>query len=287
MILSVGVLYSAQKLLDLVASEHITAAELFKSFQRLEVADSTLVLELAQGCRWLRFHHGDKLVLTDTGENVRTAGYPEMQLRLQLLDLIGHLNPPWSKRIPNGRQELIKFLPDEMRQVFKEAGLLANWTDDLLAFWDRLALSVRTRRNALNLNTGRTAERLTVEQERVRTNQEPKWLARDTNFAGYDILSVVDRGSTASLLIEVKGSELRLSEAAFYLSRNEWKVAETVDNYCVYLWLLRGQPQHRMIFSQDLRAHVAADQGEGRWDVLRIPYKCLWHSPSVASAGGI
>lgn len=274
--LSVGILYGAQRLLQLVLSTPMKVDELIESFSRIEVANTDDVLEISQKCHWLSVTTQGQLRVTTMGENVYSKGSPQEQLKCQLRDIIFQLDPSWAKRIPNGRKEVLRFLPDEIDQIFDEAGLLSDWNDTLLDDWDELALAVRAIRNRTSLKTGRQAERLTVLEEQKRTKRLPVWLARDTNFEGYDVLSTLDEHDQSQVLIEVKGTTLGPSQANFFISRKEWEIACSGKEYWFYLWLIRAAPEFRVVPWKKVEAHISKDQGDGCWDIVRVPFKCFW-----------
>jgi hypothetical protein len=93
-----------------------------------------------------------------------------------------------------------------------------------------------------------------------------------------DVLSVVDETDPSFLRIEVKGSSLPLSDAFFFVSRHEWEVASDGKAYWFYLWIVRsaGRPECTFVTASEVAKHIASDQGDGRWDVLNIPFKCFW-----------
>lgn len=274
--LTVGLLYSSHSLLDLVANCITSTDELLASFKRIEVANSEDVLVISQSCSWIEMNPAGSIRLTNSGEKILSSTTPAERLRAQLCDVVRFHNPAWTKRLMNGRREAIKALPSDIEQIFDEAGLLENWDDDLLRFWDDLGLSVRVQRQEINFRTGREAERLTFEHEAKRTKKQPDWKARDTTFAGYDILSVVDETDHSSLSIEVKGTKQSPKEAFFFVSRHEWETAETSARYCFYLWAIREKPELRIVPSYEVQAHIAQDQGSGTWDQVKIPFKVFW-----------
>src|SRR5260221_1370657 len=125
--ISVGVLYDAQKLLDYVASSSATAAELLASFRRLQVADFVAVLSLAQQCQWIEVSESSVLMLSSHGRNICKAGSAEVRLRYQLRDVLTWISPAWAKKIADGRSEAIKIMPEPVQQTFREARLLRDW----------------------------------------------------------------------------------------------------------------------------------------------------------------
>jgi hypothetical protein len=280
-LITVGILYDAQKLMRTVNSSQVTTAELLASFRRLEVADLPLVLKLAQDCQWIELSHTDAIVLSTQGRRIHDMENSALQLRYQLRDVLSFVSPSWAKKIADGRSEALRVMPEAVQQIFSEADLLGEWTDDLVAWWDDIGLAARSRRNERNLKIGRSAERLSIEYEEQRTGCKPKWTCAETNYAGYDLLSVVARDERRPCAIEVKGSSLRLSEARFILSRNEWEVAEENSDYRLHLWLVRNQQQDalrdlRVVTSSQLATHVPTDCGVGEWSTVAIPFAPFW-----------
>jgi hypothetical protein len=280
-VITVGILYDAQKLMRTVNSSQVTTAELLESFRKLEVADLPVVLKLAQDCQWIELSHTDAIVLSTQGRRIHDVGNSVAQLRYQLRDVLSFVSPSWAKKIADGRSEALKVMPEAVQQIFSEADLLGEWTDDLVAWWDDIGLAARNRKNERNLRIGRSAERLSIDYEEQRTGLKPKWTCAETNYAGYDLLSVVARDELRPCAIEVKGSSLRLSEAKFILSRNEWDVAEANSDYRLHLWLVRNYEQDalrdlRIVTSRELETHIPTDQGMGKWSTITIPFAPFW-----------
>lgn len=282
--ITVGILYDAQKLLRTVNSSQVTTAELLASFRKLEVADLPVVLKLAQDCQWIELSSTDSIILGSQGRRIHETGSAVIQLRHQIRDVLSFVSPSWAKKIADGRTEALRIMPEAMQQIFSEADLLGDWTDDLVAWWDEIGLAARSRRNERNLKIGRSAEKLSIDYEEQRTGIKPKWTCAETNYAGYDLLSVVSRDEPRPCAIEVKGSSQRLSEAKFILSRNEWEVGNENPDYRLHLWLIRNQQQDarrdlRIVTSGELIAHVPIDQGVGEWATLTVPFQPFWASP--------
>jgi hypothetical protein len=279
--ISVGMLYDAQKLMRTVSSLQVTTSELLESFKRLEVAELPAVLRLAQQCQWIELDSADTIILSLHGRRIHDMGDVGNQLRHQLRDILHFIQPSWAKKLADGRSEAIKIMPEMVRQIFSEAGLLEEWTDELMVWWDDIALTARTKKNEKKLRTGRIAERLSLTYEEDRTGQKPKWTCAETNYAGYDILSVVSAIERRPCAIEVKGSTQRLKEAHFFLSRNEWGAAEGSPDYRIHLWLIRTSGQEierdlRVVTSDTLRQHIPIDKGDGKWNAVAIPFAPFW-----------
>jgi hypothetical protein len=276
MTFSVGVLYSAQRFLELVSEGGLRVAEFENAFQTFEVASASAVLSVTQECAWVSLGTDGMLRLTGTGNEILFPERAEARLRKQLRDVVLRLDPPWTKRIQYGRAEAIRFMPPDALQTFEESGLLSDWTDELVGWWDDLALSIRSRRADANLKVGRRAERLSWDFEYNRTGREPKWQAIESSFSGFDILSVIQADLSEPLKIEVKASTLPLREAYFFVTRHEWEVATTQGTYYFHLWPLSRSPASPIVVSSaDMARHMAMDKGEGRWDQVKIPFSAF------------
>jgi Protein NO VEIN, C-terminal len=101
---------------------------------------------------------------------------------------------------------------------------------------------------------------------------------RDFNSAK-DVLSVLDETDASLLRIEVKGSSMPVSDAFFFVSRHEWEVASDGKAYWFYLWIIRQPlpPECRFVTAVEVAAHIATDQGDGKWDAVKVPFKCFWN----------
>ena len=270
---AVGALYSSQKFLHLVRDQATTIEAFSESYSRFEVADAKRVLELVQQCGWVSVHQDSVIRLTDRGEILAGHANAEMCLRDQLADLIVIKNPPWAKRILLGRFEARQSMPRPVVQCFDECGLFIGTDEDVVAGWDGMAQSVRSRTSGFVLAVGRAAERMTVIHERNRTGTEPKWQAIESNVSGFDVLSKLDANAGDLLKLEVKGSMLRTKEALFVLTRNEWQTAQNSDNYGFHLWLFHEQPKLLVVNASELEAHVPSNQGEGQWETAKIRFR--------------
>lgn len=270
---SVGVLYSGQSLLKLVGDQMITVDLFRDSFRQFEVADASVVLELVQKCRWVNVSKEGTLQLTERGSVIVGADNEALCLREQLADLIAVEAPPWSKRILLGRAEAQPSMPVNAAQCFTACGLFGDCDDAVVEWWDLVAQSVRSKKSGFNLRTGRLAERLTITCEQCRTGREPKWQAIKSNVSGFDVLSVKEHDQGALLQIEVKGSIMRLKEASFFVTRNEWNTAINSENYEFHLWLLQQQPRLFVIGVDELSAHLPTNNGGGKWENVQLWYR--------------
>lgn len=285
MTFSVGVLFSAQEFVGLVSQTRLAANSFLKSFGNYQVARADVVLEASQIARWVTVETTGYLALGENGRRIIEAESPEEKLRVQMADLIALQMPPWAKLIGKGRKEAMYFFPPEVKQCFKDAGLLAPDPDhEVVRWWDDVAARCRSiRRDELTI-VGRQGERLSIQYELERTGQKPVWQAVESNLAGYDLLSRVDRDTASPLRIEVKASRMTASDAEFFLTKNEWKTSlETVGMHVFHLWLLSPRPVLKILTPRDLEPHVPNDAGDGEWETARIPFAAFRDAPNITA----
>ena len=177
---------------------------------------------MAQDCKWITVSESGMIEVSVFGEQIRQAPNEAARLRLQISDLIKHEAPPWAKKLMYGRKEALVGMPSEAVQCFEECGLMEDWDEELIREWYRLGRDIRLRRSDANSDTGLQAEKWTFDFEKLRVGISPRWISLDTSFAGFDILSQVSKANAKRRRIEVKGSELPLSQASFYVTNNEW-----------------------------------------------------------------
>ncbi|WJY21577.1 DUF3883 domain-containing protein [Fontisubflavum oceani] len=271
--LSVGVLYSCQTFLKIVRDGTLNLDNFESSFRRIEVADGRAVLSLSQTCQWIRVTEQGRIGLTERGQTLVSYRAEAVCLREQILDVLSSSPPPWARRLTLGRFEALKVMPDDAQQCFRECELTDGFDDDTVTWWDQASETVRSERSKVNHQVGRNAERLSLKYEKDRTGKDPLWQAVQTNVAGYDVLSVVDATNADRLKIEVKGSRMGRREAAFFLTRNEWRTATKSNAYQFHLWLIHEMPVLFVVPSTELAAHVPEDRMEGLWETARFSFK--------------
>lgn len=273
---SVGILYSAHEFAAYVAANNNIEIEEFKgAFSKFSLARPEDILQVSLKCNWIDFHPDGICRVTRQGKLLLEEDVPEKVLRMQICDLIHAEEPPWAAKIPHGRQEALKALPEEATQCFKEAGLLKGWDDDIIDWWDKLSVATRSHKSINLLITGRTAERLTMEHEEKRTGIPPHWQSIESNFSGYDILSRVSEEDSTPRKIEVKGTILSKKEAYFTVSHNEWQTAQKSEDYRFHLWCLKGSPVLMDVSAEEVGQHIPENKGDGKWETARIFYKCF------------
>lgn len=264
--ISVGILYAAAGYLRLLKDGTHSVQDYKESFRRYSVADGGFVFAILQECGLIELHSNGKFSASAKGLVIGQTETQEEALRILFRHWITAKRPVWLSLAPRGREELLKYLPRNTIQIFREAALLSGTAEAIVTWWDGLACDARADRSETDIATGRLGERLTIDFETARTGAEPIWKAIETNLAGYDILSVVDRGVPQRLRIECKASDSIVDEARFFISRGEWDAAVDGGPFSFYLWSLRPEPKLCRISAQELSASIPKDQGAGRWD---------------------
>ena len=99
-------------------------------------------LEFAKQCEWIRESNAS-IEFSDTGLTILSMfngdAISESLWKIILLQYISVCQPIWAKRIPFGRKEAYIFMNEEEQRCFFEAGLIDNYDDDVLDWWDSLA----------------------------------------------------------------------------------------------------------------------------------------------------
>lgn len=271
--MSPSVAFGCMELLS-VAERHALRPEGIHSLS-LGAVSSQDILAAALDIRWLSVDEDGLLKPTTRGERALTAPSNRAKLRVLVLDHIDAREPPWLQLAASGRREVLMHAPKELRQIFVEAGLAHDDDPDTVAFWDALARQVRGARDEALTEIGRTGERLTLEYEKLRTGIEPKWIALDSNSDGYDVLSRRDMADSRRLVIEVKTTTQGLA-GYFYVSRNEWEVAEDALFHVFHLWdVSEGKPRLAVLEPEEVKRHTPEDGGMGVWQSVRIPFSAF------------
>jgi len=271
---SVGLLYSSRDFLRLNKETEISSDEFLKYFKTFKYSTSERILDVSFKCGWVKVNQDEKVLLTDRGKEISNQDY-QTALLLQLEDLILSFNPSWASVLPKGRTEAKNFLPSDVLQCFKEAGLFDELNDELIKFWDKLSLAYRNHSQKRMNEIGRIGEKLSFEYEVQRTKNKPIWQAVESNIAGYDLLSIKEMGNTQKLQIEVKSSTSNIEYAELHLSKHEWNTAMSSLNYIFHIWLLYDKPILNIISVDIMSKHIPIDIGDGNWESVEIPFKVL------------
>lgn len=270
---SVGILYSAQEILRFIKGNPRVLSGFSEIFDSLDtVASPKIVFEVCQRCEWVQIDVDGYVNLTDKADSI-VADYPsEIILRTQLHHLIDAYKPTWIPLLTRGRNESIKYLPQDIVQCLREADLLNTYSDEVVLWWDKVGKISRRTDKDEKMDVGRRGEKMSLAYETKRTGRQPKWQGFESNFSGYDILSVVNTDKSDYLNIEVKTSNSVLDVASFFVSRNEWGVAVKSSNYLFHLWALVPKPTLFIISVDNIKTHVPSNNGDGDWVSVEIPF---------------
>jgi hypothetical protein len=275
--LSPGLVSATFELLGILERKPLSFTEVLYSFPKIGVCRTSVLIETVQTLNWAETSAEGTAALTASGGRLKACENNQSQLRQAILDFIDVVNPDWVQNAPFGRAKVVEFAPRGIRQIFHESGLSTSTDDDIVAFWDSLAARARGQSNAWLTEIGREGEKMTLKYEENRTGRAPIWVSLDNNADGYDVRSIVDRKTEATLSIEVKATKMN-SGAVFHLSRNEWKTASIRKNYVVHLWRLSDDPPRLAVVSKsELEQHVPMNQGKGLWESMLVPFDAFSH----------
>jgi hypothetical protein len=273
---SVGTLYAIQDLFLDLENRRISADEFRLCNIKFGTSTAKDVYETAYALDWICTSSGGEIVATTSGREAHPRCDRPTKLRFQLRSIVEKSRPPWAALLVNGRREASVSFPVEIRQCFKEANLLEVVDDDVIIWWDQLSACMREEAALQRTKIGRLGERLTLRFELERTGSAPKWQAFETNFAGYDVLSIKNRGNSRRLKIEVKASTRRFKEAFINITEHEWNTALTSpQDYVFHIWILTENEEapRKFLFiipSSEIAQHIPSNQGNGFWKQASI-----------------
>lgn len=269
--LSPGLAQSGLALLDLLHRMPLSAPDLLSGLAKVGGMPSSAALKFAQDLNWLAVTETGMLKASPAGLRVAACQHYEAALRRIVSDYAEVISPDWLQNAPWGRSRVLSFCPAGIHQVMVEAGVASGTGDEIVAFWDHLAALARGRRDDRLLEIGRRGERLTLAHERVRTGNEPRWVAIDSNQDGFDVLSIRDQDDPTPLSIEVKTTTSVAS--ALHLTRNEWEQALDSLAHVFHIWVAAGSapPRLAVVTVEAMTYHIPSDIGAGEWREVLIP----------------
>lgn len=229
-------------------------------------------------CRFTRLGNNAEYELSERGRIIAQEyvcnGDVQLAFRSILRTYIEEVRPIWAYKFPAGREEAFSAMSADEIKCFEEAGLGRGAIgDDVIRWWDQISALFRNPDENELLKIGREGERLTIQYEFNRVGVSPKWVSIESNYAGYDVLSKESNVSNDRRLIEVKATHKNIGDAEFFISRNEWETAvATQPRYCFYIWLCGEVNKLAIVSTAEMRPHIAANKGAGRWVSISIPY---------------
>lgn len=277
-----GVLYRACMLIDLLKDNPQPVAEILRSFkdERYRNVKIEDVINISLFASWIDNGDNQVLQVTDEGREMMTTGSDMLRMRHQVDRLIELIQPDWAALAVQRRQAMLTYVDANVRQCFKEAGLVEGHDPDVVEWWDRLSEKYRGAGFFQYTEIGRHGERLSCEAEYLRTGQWPMWTALEHTGAGYDLVSRVSQEDTSNLIIEVKATTQDWANAVFFMSRNEWNVLSSRPHALVHLWRLGGiEPLLSKVTIEQLAQHVPQDTGQGEWKKFCCP--CREFQPTI------
>lgn len=272
--ISVGYFHSSLRLLEVAKSGHNLYKPQSNYDEVFYLSPLNEILNLSIKCSWIKLIAEGKYELSERGLEILAKGTYEEMMQEQLKDFMLTTRPTWSRALYTGRHEFCRYAPANVVECFKIANLLApDPESSIVHWWDELSSYFRSIINTELLETGRYGERLTMEYEKQRTGMKPTWQAIESNFSGYDVLSVVSSDDMTPMQIEVKSTSQRISDARFVITKNEWQQAITSIAFKFYLWSLTNVKMLAILDISEIIPHIPENKGTGKWSLVEIPMK--------------
>ncbi|MFC6334253.1 protein NO VEIN domain-containing protein [Paenibacillus septentrionalis] len=275
MSVSVGILYSSQRLIKLICDNLMTTNEILEQFTKIYVARTPYVLDLCRTCRWVEISPTGFLQVTNRGLEILEAQSITEKLRIQIKHYIYTLKPTWSKVLHYGRKEALHHFPQEIIQCFKEAELLGDYSLDnsIILWWDIVGAFSRSGVEEKKNSVGRRGELLSLQYEEKRLGVPPTWKSFESNFVGFDILSKVSKDDDSNLSIEVKATVSTTDNISFFITNNEWNTASLTKNYLFHIWSLAASSVLYILTPEIIELSIPSNKGNGKWESVKIEYK--------------
>jgi hypothetical protein len=173
--------------------------------------------------------------------------------------------------------------PSDELECFEQLGL-ADYvlSDEARAWWISIQTAGADFESSILKAVGDRAELASIRYEEQRlkellfTPQPLDWVSRDTDLAGFDILSYSgeDPDPMERIPIEVKKlSRSHDGRLFFFISRNEFEVASRTKGYRFHLWELRTDHKSATLWIPELQSVFAStplDTLRGRWETCSV-----------------
>ena len=273
--ISVGHLHSLYDLC-LIINHSIFSVNNFKKLHSSTITTVPLktIFRLSQELLLIDVDLNQSVQLSNLGKFiVEKCALPRIYLRYFLYLYIKSYKPTWAHQIPHGREEFKSFISKTIIQIFNEADLFNNIEQDTISWWDKISDEIRGEKDKRMSLVGRFGEIATLCYEEERIGKKPQWVSIESNFAGYDVLSEISKENKMKMPIEVKASQQDISNAKFFITRNEWCVAEKIENFKIYLWAL-GTKNHQLciIGKDEIQHNIPTNINWGKWETTSFPF---------------
>lgn len=276
MTISIGYFHSSIRLLDTAKDGGSIYIPEINYDQVFFLSPLNELINISIKCCWIRLIDEDRYELSDRGHEIVSRISYEDKLRDVLRDYIVSYRPTWGKALYTGRHEFCRYVSANVLECFRMATLLEVYPDMSVVFWwDELSMLFRGIKSLELLEIGRRGERLTIEYETTRTGMRPIWQSIESNFSGYDVLSIASIEDPSRLQIEVKTSSRSISQATFMISRNEWQHAICAGLFRFYLWSVTSILKLAVLDVSDIEPHIPVNKGNGKWSVVEIPMRAF------------
>ena len=280
--LSIGKLFDVLDLIKIIhdAESEVDLKKIQEAFEpRLHAAPLEEVLHICQSCHFLKIEN-NSLGLTPSG--IRLSNFNDydykVRLRSVIIEFIIAFKPSWAYMMQFGKAfiKAAGALPADTKECFVEAGLFEDDLD-VLKEWESIVCNLKSEDFSRNDEIGLKGEYLTMLYESKRVGSEPRWISRETDAAGFDILSKLDNLNQENLAIEVKASEQTFEDARAHITRNEWNVALNTRNYIFHFWSLSSRNPKLFITSPTIiKTHAPKDYGRGEWESFRVNFSDIF-----------
>jgi uncharacterized protein (DUF1697 family) len=266
---SVGILYSIQNFLELSDKNKVDSLSFLSSYTRYYLTTPEIVIKKGLLYNWIYINDDEEVILTESGNEILKSASSEEKLRKQIMHIILESRPNWLRLIPNGRSEVSRYFSENTKQCFIEADLMFSFSPEVVKWWDTLAAVARENKDEGNVEVGRIGEKLTIDYEENRTGQSVIWQSVESNFSGFDVLSILGPSNDTPLKIEVKTSK---SNCHFHVTKNEWETARLSKYYLFYLWVLEPEKKLYILDKDALIDHMPNDRGKGKWESAYLSF---------------
>jgi hypothetical protein len=255
-----------------------------------EAFTSSLFSEVIDGGKSLGLiesNQGDLLGLTRRGNAIASLalseGEPKLKRKL-LAETIKRVRKDLLVLAFSGRDGLDKLGRSEF-QCFEQLGLADyRLTEEASAWWESLRNAGGPINSEILKIEGDKAESASLKYEENRlghlldSNRKVDWVSRETDMAGFDILSFsgLEPDPFARKPIEVKKLSRGFGgEQYFFLSRNEFRAANETEGFTFHLWEFGESEESSLLWIpvvEKVLGLTPINRAPGEWESCRIVF---------------